>query len=521
MKQLVAIYLGILCGMWLLPLPSQAAISVSDGTLLGRPVTTIETDLLRMVVTREIGGRILSLVDKRSGNEFIAIRKGNMHFQPTDNWAGGEYGGICDVETDGWPGNFWDKTYDLKIERRGEARISLRFTAEAVGTAIERVVTLEEGSTRVHFAITQTNLSDYAKPMMVRLHNEYRLGACADNNDYAYWIDPKGEAREMRYILGTEKTGWRNGYRFRFIDVLGWFGVVDRVEGVALIGTYPNPDKPSRVFWWNGYNEGDQRDTEWDETHGHFNFDYFGPKVKTEPGASLSGEQDLFFIRGLNTALRLVNPQVTIAADMDRGSAVYGTAEPIGALVQAGSPEAVALVSGEAKLVAANRPDQPIRTFPLRFEGITAGDAVAQQVTIPAGLLKDGKYQLICMAQAGEQALGQFTLAFTVDSAAVDAVVARQAELLKRLAAQRKAITRVKQQMARERLTLLAGIGDVRLQDAKAALTAGDFTLTRERLQRLASLLDDIDDELAAAKRASTSSRATEKELKGWLDQLK
>lgn len=497
-------------------------VQVKEGTLYGRPVIEVDNGLLRMTVTPEIGGRGLSIVEHRTGYEFVRVAPWYMHLNEGDPWIGAEYGGMSDVDGGTWPGNFWSKTYTARVERPEEGVVVLRLSAEAAGTVLERTITIRRGSTRVGICVTQRNTADYTRPMAIWIHGEHRLGQRADDNDYAYWIDPDGCRQWMHYVPGVERLNWQHVWRFRRVQAVGWFAAVDRRDAVAMAAVYPDTDKPVTVAWWNGFVEGDANIPERDQDGGFFNMDRVTENQPVEPGGAISAVQDLILLRGMDRSVRAAQGDVVVAADADRASAVYGSREPIGLVLQAGA--AVATTGCSATVAAIRKDgdkDGPVaHRMELRIGPTLPGEAQSTNVLFPAGVLTDGAYDLLVQVTAGKTQLRPFRVPVVVNAAQVNDLTDHCRALVDRLNSLEKRADGLSDSTTPERVKVLRGVAELRRGRLDQALAEGRFDRVQLRADDLDTILRDLEAALDQPAEKRTADPAVEKEWKLWSARL-
>lgn len=368
----------------------------------GREALTIENGLVRLSVVPALGGRVVELVNLATGHDYVRIADWFMKYNPDDNWLGAEYGGFCDVGSEGWPGPFWGQAYDCKTREYPDGARSIVAVACAEDVRVEREMVLYPDSTRLSVRMKATNVAKAEKNLMIRFHCELRVGSRADDND---WIILAGTNAPVKYnyIMGAEDR------RHRTDTTVGWGGIVDCVEKEGLVRRFMPEDQPSTIFFWNGFNEGDPDKAERDENGGFYCLDRFGRKVETPSGGSIEAAEEWFLVRGLS-GLSTVKGDVAIELTTDRCR--YGSRDTVGVILRAASSGKQGGIKGKVALVGGKdgTAGVEIQTGP-----VSAGGAAEGRGEIPLKDVSDGTYQLKAELSDGSGAsLGKATAEFTV-----------------------------------------------------------------------------------------------------------
>lgn len=265
------------------PLPSLDSL---------RPMRRISNGIVSLGLTPAIGGRILEFTLLETGHNALQPRYDNLHLQPDDNWAGGEYGGMSDLATPGWPGPFWGQTYTVTALENGEAGPGILVSAEAEGFGVSRRMTLPAGRAMAEINVTQTNLSEVPRSSVIRLHTEMAVGSRARTGDLVFYPGG-GKVNSFRYTIGAEYE------RFRWLEIdEGWVAIADPVDRELLIRTFEDDTPlPYKLFFWVGAAESA-------ETLGYrgafYALDWFGAEHPLAPGASHSAKETLQLVHGMD-----------------------------------------------------------------------------------------------------------------------------------------------------------------------------------------------------------------------------
>lgn len=459
--------LGLLA-LSLLPISLQAgAVTVSTGTVHGRPVTILDNGLVRLAVTPEIGGRVLELVNVKTGHNSAKIRLDNIGKRPDDNWTGADYGGFTDVPVPGlgWPGDFWGLTYDLKVAEGKDGAKSIVLGAKAGTIGIERTMTVFPDSTLVRVETRETNLGPAPQKMRVRFHCEMAAGTRADDADDVFYASPEG-AKRKNYVVGAEYD------RMEILKASGWVALSDTAEKSSVFKVF-RADDVQDVFYWAGANEATQL---FGNDGAFVGLDWMGAEQTVAPGASIESTEDMFLATGLARP-DFVDTRGLVAGELATDRPTYG------------SKGTVAL---SASLASANA--RPAAKVAVTITGPDGTKAAELSADIPASapgqaataVLKwdykdvpDGAFfAKAVFSDASGNALGSAERSFAVDAAMVDALVALLEGDRKLLAALKARAKSPPLQVATELRVL-----DQRLEAAAADLAAGSYASLRAGLE--------------------------------------
>ena len=418
----------------------------------------LDSQLLRVGVIPAIGGRVVELTPKATGHNYLRTAPHYFGLGPDDPWPGAEYGGICDVATDGWPGPFWGLRYRRVDLPESRGALLLRLAAEAEGIGIIRDLLIPDNSTLLSIKVVQRNLTDKPMKMVVRIHNELRVGTAADASDVIFWPDGE-ELRSRRYIPGSESP------RFCFDTVTGeWSAIADTAEREVLVHRFVRPGPPHRVFFWSGHNDPPPGVAENSGDHGFYNNERFCPRQEVAPGGSIEAVEEFWAIQGLGRVDFCCSEG---AGSLELERARFGRDDPIAVTCAFGGPRAgkplqavVAIADAQGKAVAERTAQLP---------AFAAGKASRAEVSLAAKGLADGRYSIVATFRRGEAVLGTARGSFEVAAKLVaDARQAVQA-LQQRVAKLRD--TWKQDSVDRVRVSVL----QARVDALKPALERGDF----------------------------------------------
>jgi hypothetical protein len=236
----------------------------------GCRVLRLESDLLRVDVLPEVGGRIWSLVHKPEDREYLwhhprikpaVVPPGTGY---DDTFAGGwdelfPSDSLCRHEGETYPdhGEYWTRTLDWALEREGDAcTVHLSAEGAVTPTRMERWITLQAGSPVVRLQYRLTHLGEHAFDYMWKLHPALRVGSSheilipggaariaaagcgrlsSDRTDFVWPHAPggPGDTVDLAHIPATSGVpGWEMVYVTELHA--GWCGVLDHATRSGL-----------------------------------------------------------------------------------------------------------------------------------------------------------------------------------------------------------------------------------------------------------------------------------------------
>lgn len=459
-------------------LTQATAVSTDDTIIYNRPAIQLDNGYVQLVVTPEIGGRVL-LFATHDGDNVLNVSRHNIHRSPDDQWQGAEYGGIADAATRSWPGDFWGLTYDLDTSRDHDT-VAVRVSAEAGGVKVERDMTLLPESTACRLDITHTNTADQSLPVVIRTHCEYAIGTCADDTDLIVYAGKDGLV-ELPYRLG-----WENPRMSFEHPTGGWIACVDQAERIALVRRFLTDTDNVELFFWRGHNEGGPVR---DECGGFYSLDRFMQPVSLQPGKSISQTEELFIINGL-PRVDMVADQTAVAVLPDK--LAYGPRDTAKITIMAGAAHAGGPYTVQ---ITADLDDDTAQTKTSGYEVILpaheAGKASASEM-VQWSLSTSRKIQCRIVTAEGE-AIGTIGRKLTVDEAAwresEDAIVALEKTRLDMLATLKEM-----QDTDRPTVTSLQKLADWYLATARQLFDQGRYAEAAERARTGSSTLSSVSD---------------------------
>lgn len=212
--------------LWASAAASSAAepVSLTMKKVAGREAIALRNYRVRLVITPARGGAITSYVDALAPTEIVLAK---------------EYNGLCmdHFQGHGWPGEFLEAPYELKIVKRSpdEARVLVWRKANN-GILLEKTYTLRADSPAIVCEVKLT-----APPTQSRTVAYWLQNVCYAGGDY----DPGTDRVFRPSVRGVRSTGdTHNGHYGKeewlrdFSD--GWMALVDirKKTGLALLADY-------------------------------------------------------------------------------------------------------------------------------------------------------------------------------------------------------------------------------------------------------------------------------------------
>jgi hypothetical protein len=373
-----------------------------------RAGVVLDAELLKVGIAPAIGGRIVEFVPKAVQKNYLHLSPWNFPLGPADAWDGGEYGGMCDTATGGWPGPFWGIAY--AIERLNEPGvIGVRATAAAEGIGIQREMVIPNGTSRLIVRMRQTNLASVPQKMVLRLHGEFRVGTQADAHDTIFWKD--GETlRTRQYIPGSENP------RLNFDTVTDdWMAMVDTVEKEVLIHRLVSPSAPHQVFFWSGHPVPPPGKVESTGDTGFYNNERFvSSATEIAPNGAMEAVEEFWALRGL-TRVDFCTAHEAGALEMPRLRYGARMAVPFTALLAAPAAGAPAQVT----LTVRDAAGTTVGTLHDTVPAVRAGQSSAVPLAFATANLPDGRYTATAVFARDGQAFGTAQRSFEIVSALV------------------------------------------------------------------------------------------------------
>ncbi len=261
---------------------SGSAIINADYKLNGENYKAgiLENSLVRLVVLPDFGGRVI---------EYSLKSNGHNQFEPSGGNPGlkdiiGENG-----ESDYTKGNYFcQNVYQLKV-LNAEKGVSFLASASTDYVKVERIMTLDPGSTRLNIKIKYTNIgSEIIEKFKIRVHPSINAGG----NDTA---DDIIVVPEKEKIIRDAKE---NDYR----PDCGWWLAFDKKEKETLLMTF-DPSEMDDIYVYRPGNS--------------YNMEYFGKPIDAKKGDSVSLNINYYILTEKGQVERLLKSGKINVADKE------------------------------------------------------------------------------------------------------------------------------------------------------------------------------------------------------------
>jgi len=280
---------------------------------------TVESDVLKLTVYPELGGRVLWLGRKDTQLNHLRVEEpwylAGPPLQIGPFAYGRNYGGIWDIGAPLWPGlPFYAQKYETQTLSfpHGQQMVA---SAEADGIAVRREMYLIQQQSAVRFTTEQRNVSAHPRRSQVRLQAEFTAGPAGI---VLYWPS-KGKLQRQPYVTGQEE-----GRGMRDADG-GWAAAVDRTHREIVIHRVDKDAKP-QLFVWMGGLGGEGDNWSWKEAApdnwGFYSIQMWMPPRVLPPNDSVKAAVLMQFLRdmdgidlvGENYVAQLVVPTNSVCA---------------------------------------------------------------------------------------------------------------------------------------------------------------------------------------------------------------
>ncbi|HCD34999.1 MAG TPA: hypothetical protein DER01_21520 [Phycisphaerales bacterium] len=227
------------------------------------PLVKIQNDALQLTVVPEIGGRIVRIIDRKTGWNFIKEKPGD----DTLDQLGASYfayGGYEEYASKAFAGAGWETPFTSEQITNSNGT-TLKLTAEVDDYRLVRTISLGNGmDTVVKIESVLTNLSGESRSSVLRVHPSLTLGQEAGN--YPIWIrDP---AKQIHQGMVVEHHDGPS------IQTDGFWAIANPLKNRAVIHTF-DPSQASAYLFCS-------------EKQDYFNMELIGQPKALAPNESLA-----------------------------------------------------------------------------------------------------------------------------------------------------------------------------------------------------------------------------------------
>ena len=165
--------------------PGDAALLEGDLNQDGVMDYALGNAFVEVHVTQALGGRILSIIRRDSGNNQLYLdypRTASTQGDTWDKWA--EYGGINDWFPAEWPGKVWNNDWKAKVLERGGSSVAVVLASRAdEQLRIEKEIRVDAAFSSVKVSYEIANDGDVDRAATWTNHPDFTPGSTAGKED--------------------------------------------------------------------------------------------------------------------------------------------------------------------------------------------------------------------------------------------------------------------------------------------------------------------------------------------------
>jgi|GEM_PF-747181 len=273
------------------------------------PIVTMQNDVLSVAVLPEIGGRLLRLVDRETGWNFMCEVPGKDTLENIGE-SYFNYGGYEEYIGPAFAGPGWEASFTCEQQDTTDAhRLVLEMTNETY--RLNRTYTLPRGSERVlHVESVLTNISRRPQKIKLRVHPQFQLG----KNPASFTLHMKDKSGGLQATsLGSEHDG-------PSVQPVGVWAIENPDQNRAIVNVFDPQQAGTYVFV--------------NDEGGYFNMELMGHFQTLGAGESLSVAHAYYPVTNaaaqlpvlLNAVTNQPPKQIEIKPENDRVEYVPGPA---------------------------------------------------------------------------------------------------------------------------------------------------------------------------------------------------
>jgi len=238
-------------------------LNYEDGRL------TIANELIEVGIIPSAGGRVMDFL--YSPLEF----QNQLKASDPNN-----HGGFYELfSTEGWPGKWWNKPYDLKIIKRDPAEVKISLSCNNDGKIVTRYLTIKKENATIFYEVNIKNATQSKWEDQYNTHPETAVGGNDEMDDILSVSIIAGESEITP--LGTMK---KNSEK-KWTQPCSFYGAADSLKKVAFVHYFPQVKPFPRL--WHG--------------SGTYNLEEIFPKFSLEPGQDITYNFEWSILNGLKT----------------------------------------------------------------------------------------------------------------------------------------------------------------------------------------------------------------------------
>lgn len=224
------------------------------------PLVSIENNVIKIVVMPEVGGRLLRIIDKKTGRNFLkeAVGSGKAKSISTSYF---NYGGYEEYFGKAFASSGWEIPFKCK-----KTSGKLVMSAELDGLKIRRTISIPAGNSRtISIKTVLKNASAIAQKCTVRVHPIVTMGIPCDDTSIVVSMK-NGDVKDVSVCQANDQ----------FInDSSGFWAFADKKQNIGIANIF-NPKKASAYVCKTGKD--------------YFNFELIGKEQSLAPGKEYTFE---------------------------------------------------------------------------------------------------------------------------------------------------------------------------------------------------------------------------------------
>ena len=240
-------------------------LSYEDGKL------SIANKLIEVTIIPSAGGRIMEFL-------YSPLEFQNQLNASDPNGHGGFYELF---NSEGWPGKWWNKPYELKILKKESAEVEVSLSYNNDGKIVTRYLTIKKDNATIFYKVNIKNETQSLWQDQYCTHPETKVGGDDDKNDIISVSTGEGQS-EIVPLSTINKNSEK-----KWTHTSTYYGAVDSFKKVAFVHYFPQNSPMPRL--WHG--------------NGTYNLEEIFPKFSLEPGQDITYNFEWSILNGLKSLL--------------------------------------------------------------------------------------------------------------------------------------------------------------------------------------------------------------------------